>query len=81
MTTKTDTLTHAEHCTGERVEITDYPDHGITTTHCVDCGAHEAQDRSGKTLTTPAVTGGLVGRGRGDMDVSMEPAPKGGGPR
>lgn len=73
MTTKTDALTHREACPA-RVEMTDYPEHGITTTHCVDCGAHGAKDRKGKTLATPAVTGGIVNLGKGDMDITMERA-------
>lgn len=75
MTTKTtDTLTHAEWCKAERIETTDYPEVGRTTTHCVDCGAHGATDSNGKTIPIPAVTGGLVDLGRGDMDVTMERA-------
>ena len=81
MTTKTDNLQHAEWCKADRTETTDYPDRGITTTHCLDCGAHEAKDRKGKTLAVPAVTGGLHGAGRGDMAVTMEKAPAGGGAR
>lgn len=77
MTVTTDNLTHAEHCNAERVETTDYPDHGITTSHCLDCGAHAAQDRDGKTIVTPVVTGAQVGHGRGDMDVSLERMPAG----
>lgn len=72
--TTTATLPHADWCAGERVETTDRPDFGITTTHCVDCGAHEAKDRQGKSLTIPAVTGGLAERRRGAAyEVSMEP--------
>jgi hypothetical protein len=62
---KADNLHHAEWCPTSRVETSDYPERQITTTHCVDCGAHEAKDRNGKTLQVPAVTGGLSGAGDG----------------
>jgi hypothetical protein len=72
--TTTPTLQHAEWCKTERIETADYADRGITTTHCLDCGAHEAKDRHGKTLQTPAVTGALHMAGRGDMDVTIRRA-------
>lgn len=74
MSTKTDNLHHSEWCKAERIETTDHPEAGVTTTRCVDCGAHEAKDRGGKTLDPPAVTGGIVALGKGDMDVTMEVA-------
>lgn len=73
-TTKTDNLPHADWCKAGRVETTEYPDRGITTSHCVDCGAHEAKDTKGKALTLPAVTGGLHGAGNDDWAVTMERA-------
>lgn len=77
MTTTSDNLQHADWCDAARIETTDYPDHGITTTHCVDCGAHEARDRDGKTLATPGVTGALQGLGRNDMDLDVRRAQAG----
>lgn len=69
-----DNLHHAEWCIASRVETTDYPERQITTTHCVDCGAHEARDYRGNVLRLPTVTGGLVGARLDDMTVTMEPA-------
>lgn len=79
MNAKTDSLQHADWCRAERIETTDYPSRGITTTHCLDCGAHEAKDSKGRTLNIPSVTGGLYAEGKGDMDVTMEKAPTKGG--
>lgn len=81
MTTKTSELPHAEWCNAARIETTDYPEAGIRTTRCVDCGSHLAQDQEGKPLPSLAFSGALVSEGRGDMDISMERAPKAGGPR
>lgn len=61
--TTTATLAHADWCKAERIETTDYADRGITTTHCVDCGVHEAKDRRGNTLKTVTVSGALAGAG------------------
>lgn len=74
MPSKTDSLPHAEWCKAERVEATDYPDRGIITHHCLDCAAHEAKDRQGKTLRTPGRVGALVGEGRGGMDIDVRKA-------
>lgn len=71
---KTDSLPHADWCKAGRIETTDHPEQGITTRHCVDCGAHEAVDRDGQALDAPTVTGGLVAGRRGAAwDVTMEP--------
>jgi hypothetical protein len=67
--TTTADLQHADWCKAERIETTDYPDRGISTTHCCDCGAHEAKDRHGKTLKTPAVSGAMAGEHRDDSDL------------
>lgn len=67
--TKTDNLQHADWCKAQRIETTDYPDYGITTTHCCDCGAHEARDRHGEALKIPAVSGALASEHRDDSDL------------
>lgn len=76
-TTTTNNLQHPDWCTAGRIEQTDFPDHGITTTRCVDCGAHEARDRDGEKLVAPGLTGALVGRGRTDMDLDVRRAAPG----
>lgn len=51
-------LTHAPNCSSERqLDVVSYAEQGITTTHCVDCGAHEARTNDGQIITAPA-TGG-----------------------
>lgn len=75
MTTKTDTLIHAEWCKAHRIEDTPHTEEGITTTRCIDCGVHKVEDRDGKPLPLPTVTGALVAEGRGDMDITVEHAP------
>lgn len=72
MTTKTEPLTHATWCTGERVERTEHPD--VTAVHCIDCGAHAAVQQDGTVRPPVVVTGALSGAGRGDMDIEMRRA-------
>lgn len=67
--TPAEILPHADWCTAGRIETTAYPEHRMTTHHCVDCGAHQASDANGKALAIPAVTGALAGLRRDDSDV------------
>lgn len=68
-TTAAEHLAHADWCRAERIERTDHPDRGITTTRCCDCGAHVGIDAAGRPFTAPAVTGALSGVRRDDTDA------------
>lgn len=53
-------LTHAANCPTEapRVDVTNHPDAGLSTHHCVDCGAHATfRTADGTIVPTPRVTG------------------------
>lgn len=72
MTTTTPTtpeLRHPSGCKAKRIEITKYPN--VTTTHCLDCGAHVAYDPAGAILPAPSVTGGMSGYVH-DVPITME---------
>lgn len=55
-TARTETpLRHAAWCSKARdLDVTEHPDAGITTTHCVECGAHQAHaSATGEVLPAP----------------------------
>ncbi|RYB90835.1 hypothetical protein EUA06_11200 [Nocardioides glacieisoli] len=57
----TSPLTHAAGCPQDpaRLDVTDHPAAGITTTHCLDCGAHHPP-----AGTARPTTGALAPTGR-----------------
>ncbi|MER6973568.1 hypothetical protein ABT304_21065 [Nocardioides sp. NPDC000445] len=81
-TTKEPTLTHVKGCRRDpgRLEVTDYPDQGLRTLHCVDCAAHSAiVIDTGEELPEPTAVGAWSGVRQ--TPVSMERAPVDGPPR
>ena len=72
-------LAHRQGCPGERVERTDHPSAEVTSWRCCDCGAYVAVDGAGRTLDSPAVTGGLANvRAEPDGGIVMRSTSRGG---
>jgi len=67
-----DALTHSPTCSKERqADITKH-DNGLTTQHCVECGAHVALTADGMALPKPTSTGAMAGLDEYRLEATME---------
>lgn len=71
------TLTHRGACTGPRCLDHTTHDGGVTSLHCVDCGAHQAFDNAGQALADPVNPGPWHGvEAPHDGGITLEPMTK-----
>ncbi|MDQ1122162.1 hypothetical protein [Microbacterium trichothecenolyticum] len=69
------TLTHADGCPSDRLDITEHPEQGVIATHCVDCSAHEVRTAAGDIVPPPETTGPYAEQQQGAAwETTLEPA-------